>query len=81
MSLTAIPAGLPCCYFCSYVNKGNCLPSIVGKPVVGGGCQKKIEGCVSNAKPNIISKTKLKILPLNLPRQSHKEAGQGHLES
>lgn len=49
--------------------------------MVGGGCQKKIEGCVSNAKPNVVSKTKLKILPLNLPRQSHKETGQGHLES
>lgn len=56
---------------CSYVNTGHCLPSIVGKPVVGGGCQKKKEGWISNAKPNAISKTKLKMPPLNLPRQFH----------
>lgn len=37
---------------CLYVNTGHCLPSIVGKPVVGGGCQKKKEGWISTAKPN-----------------------------
>lgn len=42
---------------------------------------EKNKSCVSNAKPNAVSKTKLKMLPLNLPRQFHKQAGQGHLES
>lgn len=42
---------------------------------------EKNEGWVSKAKPNAVSKTKLKMLPLNLSRQFHKEAGQGHPES
>jgi len=38
------------------------------------------EGWVSNAKPNAISKTKLKMLPFKLSRHFHKEAGEGHPE-